>query len=90
MCWMSCSGLYILLLITINASFLRRKYKDTGITFISVADLRIRGFSGSPLELLQQYVDSLGRDTSDAVVSENGSLSCNLYPFNLPISADDG
>ena len=71
--WISCSGLYILLLITINASFLRRKYQDTGITFISVADLRIRGFSGDPLELLELYVDSLGRDTSDAVVSENGS-----------------
>ena len=60
-------------LITIDASFLRRKYQDTGITFISVSDLRRREFSGSPLELLELYVDSLGRDTSDAVVSENGS-----------------
>ena len=65
-------------LITIDASFLRRKYKDTGVTFISVADLRIRGFSGSPLELLQQYVDSLGRATSDAVVSENGIAANKL------------
>ena len=60
-------------MITINVSFLRRKYKDSGITFISVADLRRRGFSGDPLELLEQYVGSLGRDTSDAVVSENSS-----------------
>ena len=62
-----------MLLITIDVSFLRRKYKDTGITFISVADLRRRGFSGNPLELLELYADSLGRDTSDAVVSEDGS-----------------
>ena len=73
MFWISSSGLYILALITIDASFLRRKYQDTGITFISVADLRRRGFSGIPLELLEQYVDSLRRDTSDAVVSENRS-----------------
>ena len=49
------------------------KIQATGITFISVADLRRGGFSGNPLELLEQYVDSLGRDTSDAVVSENRS-----------------
>ena len=73
MFWISSSGLYILALITIDASFLRSKYKDKGITFISAADLRRRGFSGDPLELLEQYVDSLGRDTSDAVVSENRS-----------------
>ena len=41
--------------------------KNSHMTFKSVADLR-RRFSGSPLELLEQYVNGL--DTSKSVVSK--------------------
>ena len=48
----------------------RRKFRGTsnnGINFLSVADMR-KNFCGNPLELLEQYVNSL--DTYNSVVSK--------------------
>ena len=42
--------------------------KNSRMIYKSVADLR-RRFSGSPLEMLVKYVDSLDSDTTKAVVS---------------------
>ena len=43
-------------------------FRDTGVTYLSVADLR-KKYCGDPLEMMNQFVDSLGNEAANAVVS---------------------